>query len=78
MDDQWITDRAQLCDAAQMLAEAGYLDSAQDVVDFLEKPWKWQDERALWLEAGSPLSDTEQWALFAQRLKNRDDNTAIS
>lgn len=54
MNDEWIDDRAALRETAGMLAAADYLTTAQDVVDFLDKPWKWETERTLWLEGAAP------------------------
>lgn len=73
MNDEWIDDRAALRETAGMLAAADYLTTAQDVVDFLDKPWKWETERTLWLEAGSPQPDTPSWDLFDKRLQRQEE-----
>jgi hypothetical protein len=46
-----------------MLDAAGW--SAPDVLDFMDKPWKWSDEFALWCEHGKPTAGDEGFAAFA-------------
>lgn len=72
MNDRWINDREALHATADMLTSAGWLDTAQDVVYFLEKPWKWQEQRDLWIAAGSPTPGSDAWQLLVKRL-DRDD-----
>jgi hypothetical protein len=35
---------------------------------FLEKPWKWVDEYAAWVNCGSPVNLADGWAAFAESL----------
>lgn len=69
MDEMtWTENRLEVGQVARMLVDAEVLSSARDVVDFLEKPWKWEPERALWLSAGRPRVGEPGWELFAARL----------
>jgi hypothetical protein len=49
--------------ASAMLDAAGW--SAPDVLDFLDKPWKWSDEFAMWLDLGKPGAGDARFGAFA-------------
>lgn len=66
---EWFEQRAELEAVAGMLVEADWLSTAEEVVDFLEKPWKWANERESWIGAGRPTSEDPGWALFVARLE---------
>ncbi len=62
--------------AVRTLVAGDVLGSLEDVLDFLEKPHKWQPELDLWANAGSPQPDTPAWALFEARLRRHlEDGT---
>lgn len=67
-DDEWTTDRGELAGVGRMLIEAGYFSTPEDMLDYIEKPWKWSGERDLWVAAGRPSSSDPGWELFAARL----------
>lgn len=61
---------------ATVLREAGAL--AEDTDQYFERPWKWQPEYELWLQAGSPLpaepgelhpTDFDGWPTFLAALE---------
>lgn len=58
--------------AARMLADADYLTSIDDVLDFFTKPHKWEAEVALWRDAGEPAPEDDGWRLFEARLDRRE------
>lgn len=48
------TIRGALAGLAQMLVDTDWLDTAEDVVAFIEKPWKYDDHYSMWINAGRP------------------------
>lgn len=66
---KWFEERAELAAVARMLTAANWLTSPEDVVYFLEKPWKWENERDAWIGAGRPMAEDAGWQLFAARLE---------
>lgn len=42
--------------------------SAEDVLDFIEKPWHWQREFDLWQSAKKPQPEDDNFAVFARWL----------
>lgn len=67
-EDEWTTDRGELVAVGRMLIDAGYFSAPEDMLDYIEKPWKWSDVRELWIAAGRPSSSDDGWELFAARL----------
>lgn len=39
---------------ARILQSALMLGTADDVIEYFEKPWHWQPEYDIWIEAGKP------------------------
>lgn len=68
---EWSDGRGELAAVARMLVDVEVLESAIDVVDFVEKPWKWEPEREAWVGAGRPGREDPGWDLFAARLERR-------
>lgn len=53
---------------AGILRRGGFLNDADDVMAYFEKPWKWRDTYRLWLHFGRPEPGTEEfddWAYAA-------------
>lgn len=63
----WTDGHKELAEVAGMLVDLQALDSAEDVVDFLEKPWKWETERDAWISADRPHPTDAGWELFTAR-----------
>lgn len=71
----------RLWDFSRILIAAGLLDDDQ-VGYFLEKPWKWEREHALWQAAGRPSPSDEpigertldgmRWERFVNNAANPD------
>lgn len=64
----WIGDHNELAATARMLYDANVLFTAENVVDFLDEPWKWQPERDAWIGAGRPCPTDPGWDLFEARI----------
>lgn len=71
----WWNDHKELAEVARMLVAAERLNcivdggEGDDLLDFLEKPWKWEVDRDLWIGAGRPTRDDPGWALFVDHLE---------
>lgn len=48
------TVRGALASLAQMLVDTNWLTTAEDVVYFIEKPWKYDELYTMWIDAGQP------------------------
>lgn len=68
----WQFDHHQITCFAELLFEAGYLDTARLILDFMAKPFKWQPEYDLWISFERPEptnpQDAVRWASFAEKL----------
>lgn len=67
-EDEWTNDRGELVDVGRMLNDAGCFPTPEDVLNYFEKPWKWSNERELWVAADRPSPSDRGWELFAARL----------
>ena len=54
MADHWYHLPDELTAFARVLYEGDELNTARDVLDFLDKPAEWTDERDNWILAGEP------------------------
>ncbi|MBZ4508565.1 hypothetical protein GBP98_24845 [Mycobacterium avium subsp. hominissuis] len=50
----WYADHGEVVALASVLVDADWLSTPRDVVDFFEKPWKWDDQFKIWVAAGRP------------------------
>lgn len=64
----WIGDHQELAATARMLYAANVLFTAEDVLDWLDAPWKWQSERDAWIVAGRPFPTDPGWDLLEARI----------
>jgi hypothetical protein len=68
----WTADHANLVGLADVLVDAGWLDTAKDVVYFFQKPWKYDEQWQLWDACQQPgLGDTN-WAWFTAKLEGQE------
>ena len=54
--------------SAMMIAALEFLD-AKEVQDYYEKPDNWYPEREAWVDAGRPVSGTNGWPDWLDRLE---------
>ncbi|MBF6422912.1 hypothetical protein IU436_29800 [Nocardia farcinica] len=54
----WYADHAALVGFAHILTAADWLTTPTEVIDYFDKPWKWDDLHTLWTAAGRPAPDT--------------------
>lgn len=60
----WHETHGNLYALAHWLTEHGLFTTAEDVLDYLEKPWHWDDEWAAFVEGGLPPGigpEREEW-----------------
>lgn len=67
--DPWHASYPNVIGFAGILVRADWLDSADDVIYYLEKPWKWNNEYELWDGCGRPDLDDEGWDFFLKKLE---------
>jgi hypothetical protein len=66
---EWTQDLAEVVVFGHVLVDTNQLDIARDVLDYFEKPHKWQPEHELWEEAGRPHGASDKgWDEFLHRL----------
>jgi hypothetical protein len=66
---RWIHDPDEVLAFGRVLVDSDELDSARDVLDYIEKPQKWNNEHELWEHNGSPCDSTERgWDEFLRGL----------
>lgn len=68
-DQAWISDHHELAATARMLYDANPVMTVENVLDFLDKPWHWQDERDAWIGAGRLTPTDPGWDLLQRRIE---------
>lgn len=56
----WYTDVGSVAEFGRVLEASGVFRGRGEVLDYVEKPWKWQPERLAWVVAGRPGEMTEE------------------
>jgi hypothetical protein len=67
----WYDDVHKVAEFAEILNDAGEFDNIQDVVDYFNKPRRWNGEHAAWLELDSPEEEDDNWSEFTDFLEAR-------
>lgn len=69
-ETRWFDDPDQVHAFGGLLVAAGEFDTAQSLLDYIEKPWKWDRERDQWIAHGRPNAEDnpEQWQAFVELL----------
>lgn len=57
---EWTDNQTEVIDFARDMVNAVYLHTADDVIEFLQKPWHWHREHEWWVANGMPDS-WEMW-----------------
>ena len=65
----WTEDLSELVTFAGVLVRADMLSTADDVLYFLYKPWKWEPEHEVWEGCGKPDLDDEGWDFFLRKME---------
>jgi hypothetical protein len=61
---------AELVLFARVLCDLEMFATIDDLLYFLEKPWKWDEEHDFWNEAGRPTYDEgENWQIFYEEFR---------
>jgi len=64
----WITDHDELCRLAAVLLYARH-STGLEVLEFFERPWKWEPEHQLWVDCGRPDNSVDEgWESFVEQL----------
>jgi hypothetical protein len=65
----WYENHATLVEFGRAMAKVDSWD-ANEVLDFMEKPWKWEPEFKDWNARGRPRGpDDDGWELFAKAME---------
>lgn len=67
--EAWAGDHAELLELARALVAAEWLTNADEVLDFMEKPHKWDSCRQAWVTSGRPTLESAGWEMFTARLR---------
>ncbi len=67
-EDEWFNDRGELAAVGRALIDAGCFTDPVEMLDFIEKPWKWSVDRDVWFAAGRPYLSDPGWELFQVRI----------
>lgn len=62
-----------LLEVAHLLHDAGAVLTIDNLFDYLEKPWHWQDVVQMWTDAGRPSPDEPDWEGFVRQVEHRMD-----
>ena len=60
MTDGWIASADEIWAFARDMVSAQFIDSAEGLLDYFEKPWHWEREHAWWVANGRP----DSWAVW--------------
>jgi hypothetical protein len=65
----WTTDHTELCRLAAVLLYTRPDTTPLAVLEFFERPWKWEPEHQIWVDCGRPdNSEDAGWESFVARL----------
>ena len=73
MAEVWYQDVNLLSSFGTVLKDAGVLEDADDFRDYLNKPFKYNDEYDAWEEAGFPDEGTDNWDTFVDAISSEED-----
>ena len=62
--DEVINRYTELTNFVKALHNAGVLNSADDVISFLEMPEEYDELFSVWMEHGQPNEDFDSWNIF--------------
>lgn len=64
-DTGWFADYSEVVTFGHILAYADALDTAPEVLEYFDRPWKWTPEYEAWARHGRPLEPgADDWAGF--------------
>jgi hypothetical protein len=69
----WYTVPAEVQLFGQALVSAGIFTTAQEVMDYWEKPHKWDPEHDIWHYLQRPGPDNASWELFVRKVEKALD-----
>lgn len=69
----WHDNAAAVYAFATVLHSADWFFTPADVLDYFEKPYKWDPEHRAWNAAGSPTDEDAGWLAFTEQLANLHD-----
>jgi uncharacterized protein YdaT len=58
-------------DFANAMVDAGWFETAKDVIYYIEKPHKWAKEFQTWDELGRPQFGDTKWADFLNAMNHQ-------
>lgn len=69
MQNHWYNDHRELVLFAETLMELGEVNTAEQMLAFVEKPWKYNEAHDAWVREGRPLGpeDPEGWEPFTDK-----------
>jgi hypothetical protein len=70
-ETEWFEDYHELASFADALDEANEWDDVEELLYYIEKPFKWNTEHEKWEEFGNPYSEDEGWTDFKAALDAR-------
>lgn len=66
---KWYDQQKERNEFLRAMVDTGAFETGSSVVDFLEKPWHWDDEYAIWTGLGRPLDRSDSgWSDFETAL----------
>lgn len=68
---EWYDDRERLRAFASVLVDEYILRGTPDVLDFIEKPWKWNEEFTIWQKWEYPQKGDSNWDIFLEELSQK-------
>jgi hypothetical protein len=70
--EQWFADPDEVLRFGTALVDADEFEKPRDVLEYIEKPWKWDPEHFQWAELGRPHEDAGlMWEKFVRGLASR-------
>ena len=60
MTDGWIASSDEVWAFARDMVSAHFIDTAEGLLDYFEKPWHWEREHAWWVANDRP----DSWAVW--------------
>lgn len=62
----------KIAEFAHVLVDANWLDTAESVLYFFEKPWKYDREYGIWVDCDEPDTESPEWSAFCELIEETE------
>ena len=68
-----LTDFVTVRHFAYVLDDANAFATKDDVLDYFERPWRWDEAYRIWVGLGKPRDDDNDWQQFCDHITGMEE-----